>query len=196
MTFCAFDIFMAFFSDWKNICNDTFWHSVTVYISNTFSWHTRYLLIFLQLIQFSLFCIAQCHKLASEGFNICTHTTPLSQDLTLDQEQLPRNRKKGKKPSAEQQRKTPLPGWTEAIDVMWPEGILTELQHIQWVWQSVWIVGTRHGPWSRPPWSIRQMEVERRSGRGISSAMASDPARSKGHFTRREVTRTPGRKQS
>jgi len=26
--------------------------------------------------------------------------------------------------------------WT--IDVMWPEGIITELQHIQWVWQSVW----------------------------------------------------------
>jgi len=55
---------------------------------------------------------------------------------------------------------------------MWPEGIITELQHIQWVSQSVWIVGSRHGPRSRPPWSIRQMEVERRSGWGISRAIA------------------------
>jgi len=42
----------------------------------------------------------------------------------LDQEKLPENRKKpftgkkGKKPSAEQQRKIPLPGWTDAIDAM------------------------------------------------------------------------------
>jgi len=32
-----------------------------------------------------------------------------------------------------------------------------ELKHIQWIWQSVWIVGSRHGPGSIPPWSIRQM---------------------------------------
>jgi len=37
---------------------------------------------------------------------------------------------------------------------------------------SVWTVDSRHGPRSRPPWSIRQMEVEGRSGRGISRAMA------------------------
>jgi len=68
-------------------------------------------------------------------FTICTHTT--SQDLTSDQEKLPGNRnnpftgKKGKTPSGEQQRRFPLPGWTEAIDVMWTEGVITELQHIQ-----------------------------------------------------------------
>jgi len=28
----------------------------------------------------------------------------------------------------------PSPGWTEDIDVMWPEGIITEFQHMQWVW--------------------------------------------------------------
>jgi len=126
-------------------------------------------------IQFSLFYIAQYHKLQiclRGHFTICTHTSSLSQDLTSIQEKLPKNRKKpftgkkGKKSSGEQQRRIP-PGWTEAIDVMWPEGIITELQHIQWIWQSVWIVCSRHGPQSRPPWSIRQMEVERRSGRGI-----------------------------
>jgi len=47
----------------------------------------------------------------------------------------------------------PSPGRTEATDVMCTEGINTELQHIQWVWQYVWIVGSRHGPRSRPPWS-------------------------------------------
>jgi len=56
----------------------------------------------------------------------------------------------------------PSPGWTEAKDVMWPEGIITELhKQIQWIWQSVWIVGSRHIPRSRPPWSIKHMEVER-----------------------------------
>jgi len=33
------------------------------------------------------------YKFASEGFTICTHTTSLSQDLTSDQEKLPKNRK-------------------------------------------------------------------------------------------------------
>jgi len=35
-------------------------------------------------------------------------------------------RKKGKKPLGQQQRRIPLPGWTEAIDVMGTEGIITE----------------------------------------------------------------------
>jgi len=65
---------------------------------------------------------------------------------------------------------------------MYTEWIITKLQHIQWIWQSVWTVGSRHGPRSRPPWSIRQMEAERRSGRSISRVMASDPARSNGPY--------------
>jgi len=32
----------------------------------------------------------------------------------------------------------PSPGWTEAIYVTFTEGIISELQQIQWVWQSVW----------------------------------------------------------
>jgi len=47
-------------------------------------------------------------KCASEGFTICSHTTSLTFDLTSDQEQLPRNRKKVKKPTGEQQRRIPL----------------------------------------------------------------------------------------
>jgi len=35
--------------------------------------------------------------------------------------------KKAKKPSGEQQRRIPLPGWTEAIDVMCTEANITEL---------------------------------------------------------------------
>jgi len=64
------------------------------------------------------------YKLASGGLTICTHITSLSQDLTLNQEKLPRYRKnpfmgnKLNKPSGEQQTRIPLPGWTEAIDVM------------------------------------------------------------------------------
>jgi len=78
------------------------------------------------------------YTFTSEGFTICTHTTSLSQDLTSDQEKLPRNRektfhggKKGKKPSGEQQKRIPLPGWIEAIHVMCTEGSITELQHNQ-----------------------------------------------------------------
>jgi len=32
---------------------------------------------------------------------------------------------------------------------MCTEGIITELKHIQWVWQRVWLVRSRHGPRSR-----------------------------------------------
>jgi len=38
--------------------------------------------------------------------------------------------KKGKKPSGEQQRRIPLPGWTEAIE-LYRMNSVTELQHIQ-----------------------------------------------------------------
>jgi len=50
------------------------------------------------------------------------------------------------------------------IDVMWPEGNITELhKHSKWVWQSVWIVSSRHGPRFRFPQAMKQKEVERRS---------------------------------
>jgi len=55
--------------------------------------------------------ISQNYKFALKGFTICTHTTSLTVDLTLDQEQLPKNPftgKKGKKPSGEQKRRIPL----------------------------------------------------------------------------------------
>jgi len=71
-------------------------------------------------VKFSLFCIAQNLKFASEGFQICTHTT----SLTLHRIRNPTNRKnpvtgkKGMKPSGEQQRRIPLHRWTEARDVM------------------------------------------------------------------------------
>jgi len=55
----------------------------------------------------------------------------------MSQGKLPKNIKKpftvkkAKKPSGEQQRRIPLPGLTDPIDVMCTEGIITELQHIQ-----------------------------------------------------------------
>jgi len=58
------------------------------------------------------------------GFTICTHTTSLSQDLTSNQEQLPRDRRNtftGEKREETVRRATeedPSPGWTEARDVM------------------------------------------------------------------------------
>jgi len=148
-------------------------------------------------IQFSIFCIAQDHNLQichKELYNLYTY------DLISDQEKNPRNRKnafmgkKGKKPSEEQQRRIPFPGWSEAIDVMCTERSITELyKHIQWAWQSVWIVRSRHGLRSKPPKSIRQMEVERRSGRGTS---AGPWHQTQPGPMRREVTKTEGRKQS
>jgi len=77
-------------------------------------------------IQFSLFCIAQYHKLQiclRVLYNLYTLTS-LSQDLTSDQEKLPRNRKKyfhGEKREEPFRRATeedPSPGWTGTIDVM------------------------------------------------------------------------------
>jgi len=64
-------------------------------------------------IQFSLFCIAQYHKFASEGFTVCTHTTSLTFDLTSDQEKLPRNKKRRKKKGRRATEEDPSPGWTE-----------------------------------------------------------------------------------
>jgi len=75
-------------------------------------------------IQFSSFCLAQYHKFASKGFTICTHTASLSQDLTSDQEKLPRNRKKTfteKKRQETFRRATeedPSPRMQRRIDVM------------------------------------------------------------------------------
>jgi len=80
-------------------------------------------------IKFSLFCISQDHKLriCLVGFTICTHTTSLTFDLTSDQEKLPRNREKNfhrekREETFRRATKEELsPGWTEAIDVMFPE---------------------------------------------------------------------------
>jgi len=61
------------------------------------------------------------YKFTSEGFTICAHTTSLSQDLTSDQEKLPKNRKKTfhkEKREDTFRRATeedPSPGWTEDI---------------------------------------------------------------------------------
>jgi len=73
-----------------------------------------------------LFNLVQFILYASEGFTICTHMTSLTFDLTLDQEKLPRIRKKPFREKREEifRRATeedPSPGWTEAIYVMCTE---------------------------------------------------------------------------
>jgi len=101
------------------------------------------------------------------------HIDILTFDLTSDQEKLPNHpgQKIGKKPAGEQQRRIPLQdGQNNRCNVYRRTDL--ELKHIQWIWQSVWIVGSRHGPRWRPPRSIRQMEAERRSGRSLNRAMA------------------------
>jgi len=101
-----------------------------------------------------------------------THTTSLSQDLTSDQEKLPQNRKnpftgkKGKKPSGEQQRRIPIQdGQMHYMSCVQKESLQSYNTFNEYY--SVGIVGSSHAPRSRPLWSIRQMEVERRSGRSI-----------------------------
>jgi len=68
-----------------------------------------------------LYCTLTNYKLASEGFTICTQTS-LSQNLTSDQETLPKKKPfTGKKSEETFRRATeedPSPGWTGAIDVM------------------------------------------------------------------------------
>jgi len=51
---------------------------------------------------------------------------------------------------------------------------VTELWHIQWIWQKLWIIGRRHGPPSRPPRSMKQEEEGRR---GISGAVEASRKR-------------------
>jgi len=90
-------------------------------------------------IQFCLFYIAQYQyiRFCLRGlYNLYTYFTSLSQDLTSNQEKLPKKskknfhwEKKGKKPAGEQQRRIPVPRWTEAMDVMCTEGSITELEN-------------------------------------------------------------------
>jgi len=76
----------------------------------------------IQHIHFSLFCIAQYHKLQNclqQGFTICTNMTSLTFDLKSYQEKLPKNWKKtfqvGKKWRALQEINRDLfPEWTDA----------------------------------------------------------------------------------
>jgi len=49
---------------------------------------------------------------------------------------------------------------------------VTELQHIQWIWQIGMNKSSMHRPRSRPQQSIKQKEEEMWRGRGISKAMA------------------------
>jgi len=59
------------------------------------------------------------YKFALEGFTICTQRTSLTFDLTLDQEELPRNRKKNFQGEKREEtfrtarEEDPSPGWTE-----------------------------------------------------------------------------------
>jgi len=80
-------------------------------------------------------------NLPSDGFTVCTHRHPwpLTFDLISDQEQLPKNRKKpsrGKKESNRGGSLSRMLLFHMTIGVMWPEGIITELKHIQWKWQK------------------------------------------------------------
>jgi len=89
--------------------------------------------------------------------------------------------KKSKKPSGEQQRRIPLQDGQNNICHVYSRNhyrITTQSMNMT----ECLIVGSRHGPRSRPPWSIREMEVESRSGWGIRRAMASDLARSNGPY--------------
>jgi len=113
---------------------------------------------FVFLMQFSLFFVEQNYKCAFEGVTICTHRTSLSHDLTSDQEKLFHGEKE-KKPSGEQHRRIPLPGWTETI-----EGMCTEWTALQSYNtfneynRNVWIMRSRQGPRSRTPQSMKQKE--------------------------------------
>jgi len=74
------------------------------------------------------------YKFASEGLYTDDIPVPgphIGSGKTPKKKKKPFHGEKWKKPSGEQQRRIPLPGWTEAIDVMCTEGIITELQHIQ-----------------------------------------------------------------
>jgi len=134
--------------------------------------------------------ITNC-KFASEGFTICPRT---SHRIRIKRPPPPPQKilswgKKGRNLQESNRGGSLSRMDIEAIDAMWPEGIITELQHIQWVWQSVSIVGSRHGPRSR------------KGGRGISRAMtrsrltrqeASDPFRSNGPSEEAELVMCDG----
>jgi len=113
------------------------------------------------------------------------HPWPLtSHQIRKNSEEIEKTLSQGKKwrNLQESNRGGSLSRMERRIDVMWPEGIIRVTTRSMNMTECI-IVGSRHGPQSRPPWSIRQMEVERRSGRGLSRATPSDPARSNGPLT-------------
>jgi len=108
------------------------WH-----VSFLDSWEIGFILQHLShSIEFSSFCIARYHKL-----QICTHTTGHPWPLTshrirknsLEMEKQLSRVKKWRNFQESNRGGSLSPGWTEAIDVMCTEGIITALQHIQWV---------------------------------------------------------------
>jgi len=66
------------------------------------------------------------YKLASEGFTICTHRhhCPRTSHRIRKKNVHWEKREETLRKATEED---PSPGWTDAIDVMWPEGIITEL---------------------------------------------------------------------
>jgi len=97
------------------------------------------------------------------------HPCPRTSHWNRKNSQKPRGnhstaKKKRKKPSGKQQRRIPLPGWTEAIYVMFPDESVTALQHIQWIWRKLWLMSSKHGPRCRFPQSMKQKAEERRGG--------------------------------
>jgi len=74
------------------------------------------------------------YKFASKGFSLYTCDIPVPGPHRKNSQEIVKTlsrRKKGKKPSGEQQRRIPFPRRTEAIYAMCTEGSTTELQHNQ-----------------------------------------------------------------
>jgi len=96
----------------------------------------------------------------SQMYTFCTHTLhpwPLtSHRIRKNSQEIEKTLSGGIKVRTlqESNRGGSLSRMDRRIDVMWPEGIVTELQHIQWVRQSGWIVHRRHGPLVDSPFPI------------------------------------------
>jgi len=102
-------------------------------------------------------------KFVSEGFTIYKykHPCPRTSHRIRKTSQTTLNGEKREETFRRATEEDPSPGWTGVIDVMCTEGIiLCKLKHSNNTineYDSVWVVGRRPIPRSRPRWSIRQI---------------------------------------
>jgi len=123
------DLFMSYKSMFQDVRDAVDWvHFKVRPVSDCLDYYSVFRLLNWHSIQIILYSpMSLVCEFASEGFTICTHTPSLTYDLTSDQEQLSKNRKKtftGKRSEEPFRRATEedsSPGWTEATDVMWPD---------------------------------------------------------------------------